>query len=106
MATTDQVYEKLSSVGEDVAALKLHVLGNGGPGLSERLRSVEAAISERVSVIGLVHSQAEALDERLTTLEDFENKEHGAYKFIGIGVPLVAGMGGLAISIIKLASGG
>ena len=69
-------------------------------------RCEKAAISERVAIIRLVHEQTNDINNRLLTLETFENKEHGAYKFIGIGFPLVVGAAGLTVSIIKLASGG
>ena len=106
MATIDEVYDKVSEVSGDVKALRLHVLGNGGPGLAERLRQLEVNAAERMPIVTDIHQKTKDIDARLKDIEIFENKEHGAFKFIGICIPVVLGLGGLTVSIIKLSAGG
>lgn len=95
MATIDQVYDKLSGVAADVAALKLHVLGNGGPGLAERLRQLETNAALRAPIIDDVHKKVE-------DIENFKNKVQGTLRSIAWGIPIAS----LAIVIVKFASGG
>ena len=95
MATIDQVYEKVSRVAEDVSALKLHVLGNGGPGLAERLRQLENHAAERAPTILDVHKKVEGLEE-------FKNKVQGTLRTVAWCIPLVA----LSIAVVKFATGG
>ena len=95
MATIDEVYDKVSEVSGDVKALRLHVLGNGGPGLAERLRQLETNAALRAPIIDDVHKKVEGLEE-------FKNKVQGTLRTIAWCIPLVA----LSIAVVKFASGG
>lgn len=77
---------RLTQLHNATAIAELHtaVVGNGTKGLADRVSAVEATVGELVT---------------------FEEREHGSFRALLVGLPLVVGVAGLAVSAIKLVAG-
>lgn len=101
MTSLDAVYAKLVEVGNDVAALKLHVLGNGGPGLSERLRDVEELSIKHNGMVERLAVEVPKVSDRMAAMEAFETKEHATARTMGLATGYFLGCVGLVASLWK-----